>query len=336
MKKKVLTTLGRIELPKVHLLCPLKSKFNITVRLQEQMCWLGQVCVYREAEESFKKLCGLEISDQQIKRVCTYYGEVLDEVIQANIEPMIPKLEETTSEDPTYVMMDGAMLFTRPKEWKELKLARIFMGSKVIDIQKSRSEITDTVYCSHLGGVNKFFPKLERHLQGYRNLVVVGDGAKWIWNWCEDNYPGCVEILDFYHAKEKLVILGNLYFKDKQKKDEWLNQQLSLLRNNEVYQVILNVKKLSCRTEKSKEAKAKLVKYYTEHEDRMKYKTYREAGLLIGSGPIEAAHRSVIQQRMKLSGQKWSIRGANAVANLRCFSKSNAWDKINEIIKAAA
>lgn len=50
----------------------------------------------------------------------------------------------------------------------------------------------------------------------------------------------------------------------------------------------------------------------------MIYKTFKEKGYVIGSGPIEVAHRSVIQQRMKLSGQKWSIKGANAIANLRC------------------
>ena len=331
-----MTRLGKVNLPKTHLLCPKKSQFSISPQLQEQMCWLGQTSVYREAEEAFIKLCGLEISDQQIKRVCTYYDAVLDDVIEANIEHMIPKLDATKSDDPTYLMMDGAMLFTRPKDWKEIKLARIFKGSKVVDIQKGRSEITETVYCSHLGSVDRFFPKLERHLQEYRNLVVVADGAKWIWNWCEDNYPGCTEILDFFHAKEKLVILGNSHFKDKQKKDRWLDTQIIHLSNNGVYEVILNVKKLSCRNEKSKEAKANLIKYYTDHEDRMQYKTYRDKGLLIGSGPIEAAHRSVIQQRLKLSGQKWSINGANAIANLRCFHKSNAWGTIVKIIKAAA
>ncbi len=68
----------------------------------------------------------------------------------------------------------------------------------------------------------------------------------------------------------------------------------------------------------------------------MSYKTYKNKGLLIGSGPIEAAHRNVIQQRLKLSGQKWSIKGANAVANLRCYNKSNSWELIDQIIKLAA
>ena len=184
----------------------------------------------------------------------------------------------------------------------------------------------------HLG-IHDFFPKLERHLTTYKHLVVVGDGASWIWNWCEDNYPGCVQILDFFHAKEKLVLLGSAHFRDPEKRRIWLDTQLELLRDNGVYEVIRNVERLPCRTESSKEAKTKLLRYYEEHEDKMQYKTFRDKNYKIGSGPIEAAHRSVIQQRMKLSGQKWSVDGANAIATLRCYRYSNAWTIVEQLIK---
>lgn len=331
-----MTKLGRVDLPKTHPLCPKKSGFKMTAKVQEDVCLLGQTGVYQEASELAERLMGLQISDQQIRRVCTAYGTVLGQAIKANIEPMIPKLKATNDEDPTYLMMDGSMLFTRSGEWKELKLARVFKGSKVIDIQLRRSEIIDTVYCSHLGSVKDFFPKLERHITSYKHLVVVGDGASWIWNWCEDNYPGCVQILDFFHAKEKLVILAKAHFRDDDKQKIWMEKQLKLLKDDGVHQVIANVEKLPCRNETSKEAKIKLLKYYEEHEDRMIYKTFKEKGYMIGSGPIEAAHRSVIQQRMKLSGQKWSIKGANAIANLRCYRSSSSWGIVTDLIKKIA
>lgn len=135
-------------------------------------------------------------------------------------------------------MMDGALLFTTKNEWKELKLARIFKGSKVVDIQANRSEIVENVYVSHLGSVNEFLPKLERHLVDYSNLVVVGDGARWIWKWCEDNYPGCVQILDFFHAKEKLVLFAKEHFGCVDKRSNWLYAKLELLRNNGVDRLI--------------------------------------------------------------------------------------------------
>ena len=68
----------------------------------------------------------------------------------------------------------------------------------------------------------------------------------------------------------------------------------------------------------------------------MQYKTFKENNFLIGSGPIEAAHRNVIQQRMKLSGQRWTMKGAQQMANLRVVHKSKQWDKLTDLIKLAA
>ena len=68
----------------------------------------------------------------------------------------------------------------------------------------------------------------------------------------------------------------------------------------------------------------------------MFYGTYKEKGVLIGSGPIESANRNIVQQRLKLSGQKWTIKGAQRVVNLRAYQKSNRWNEVVEIIKMAA
>ena len=57
----------------------------------------------------------------------------------------------------------------------------------------------------------------------------------------------------------------------------------------------------------------------------MAYGEYRRQGLMIGSGPMEAAHRTVLQARMKRSGQHWSIAGARSMINLRVMLKSDCW-----------
>lgn len=61
------------------------------------------------------------------------------------------------------------------------------------------------------------------------------------------------------------------------------------------------------------------VNYYAENEDRMRYKTFKEQGYMIGSGPIESTRKKVVHQSMKLFGQRWSIKGPNSIANLRCY-----------------
>ncbi len=303
--------------------------------LQLLVCLLGQLMVYEEASKVIKKLLHVDISSPQIQRVCRFYGGLLDPLIERNIEEYIPTLSGVSGDDRVYVMVDGSFLPARNKEWKEIKLGRIFNEQKIIPIHSKRKEVIESIYVSHMGSVDEFFPKLERHLVPYKNKVIIADGATWIWNWAEDNYPGALQILDFYHAKEKLVLFANHYFKDDEKRKNWIAQRSQDLKENRVEAVIEQVKSMRCKGEKAKEFKDKLIKYYIEHADRMMYKTYTDQGLLIGSGPVEAAHRSVLQQRMKLSGQKWSKEGANAIANLRCYYKSGAWEIIEKVIRAA-
>lgn len=321
---------------KGHVLTEGTSKFGISKRVQEFMCLLGQSVVYEESSELFEELLGIEISGPQIQRVCCHYGKAIDSLINSNCESVIPRLEPRNKEDFVYVMMDGSMIYTREDKWRELKLGRVFPQSQIVQIQKNRRQVMRSIYVSHLGSVNDFFPKFEWHLVGYKNKVIIGDGAKWIWNWANDNFPGACQILDFYHAKEKLVIFARHQYKEEEIRKKWMNQQLERLLDNGLEEVLLTLKSCRSANPEAKIAKQKVIDYYTEHDERMQYKTYRDKGLLIGSGPIEAAHRSVIQQRMKLSGQKWSIDGANAIANLRCYRSSGDWKLVKKIIAAAA
>lgn len=69
----------------------------------------------------------------------------------------------------------------------------------------------------------------------------------------------------------------------------------------------------------------------------MDYKRYKNVGAgLIGSGTIESAHRTVVQKRMKQSGQRWSNKGAQNMLNLRVLSMNKQWDKVVDMIKNAA
>lgn len=318
-------------------MCQGTSKFVISERMRGMMCLVGQAVVFEEGCELIKALMGLDVGSSQLQRVCTHYGNQVDPLIKSNCESIIPRLKSNDQQqNSVYVMMDGSMIFTTEHEWRELKLGRLFYDCQVVDIQEKRREVLDSVYVGHLGSVDDFFPKFERHLVGYPNKVIIGDGAKWIWNWAEDNYPGAIQILDFYHAKEKLVTFARHQFKEEQVRLQWVKQQTDKLLDNGLEQVLANLRSCRAKNHEAKLAKQKAIDYYIEHDDRMQYKTYREQGLMIGSGPIEAAHRSVIQQRMKLSGQKWSIEGAQAMTNLRCYKHSGAWKKIKAIIAAAA
>ena len=70
-----------------------------------------------------------------------------------------------------------------------------------------------------------------------------------------------------------------------------------------------------------------------DNQYRMKYNECLEYGLFIGSGAIEAAHRTVVQCRMKRSGQRWSPKGAQNMLNLRVTYMSDQWHKIIDLIQ---
>ncbi|MEM6815580.1 MAG: hypothetical protein AAF600_14535 [Bacteroidota bacterium] len=64
----------------------------------------------------------------------------------------------------------------------------------------------------------------------------------------------------------------------------------------------------------------------------MQYRDYLEKGWLIGSGPIASAHRTLIQQRLKLSGQRWTLLGAQQIINLRVAEKSGNRNLVKNLI----
>jgi hypothetical protein len=81
----------------------------------------------------------------------------------------------------------------------------------------------------------------------------------------------------------------------------------------------------------------KVIEYYSSNINRMKYAHYKTIGKgIIGSGAIESAHKTVIQCRMKLSGQRWSNDGAEKMLNLRTIKMNDQWCEVINLIKKAA
>ena len=306
--------------------------------MQEIICTLGQSYVFEEGEEILKKLLGLTISAKQIQRVSEHYGAALEnqEQVYASGKEQIKPLKLKTPKEPVYVMFDGSMIFTKEEGWKEIKVGRIFTESSCVAIQKDRKEIQQSQYVCHLGGHKEFFSKWENYTEPYLNKICIADGAKWIWNWATDCYPDMIQVLDFFHAVEKIGSYAALKYIDKQERMQWLETQKIRLRNNEVGKIITELKEHLAENEATQKVLTDAIRYYENNECRMQYKTYLDMGYLIGSGAIESAHRNVVQQRLKLSGQRWSIKRAQQIVNLRACKKSNRWDNLINTIRKAA
>ena len=196
-----------------------------------------------------------------------------------------------------------------PGGWKEIKLARLFKAHDVVAI-KERTTIRHSDYVAHPGNHVRFTQPVAARIGAKRNLIALGDGARWIWEFWSEYYPQAVQILDLYHVLEKLGVWARLLWGDGENCRDWMRLQQSRLEAGGVAEVMEAVQQERCVGEGHKEQQA-LLTYLTNNQSRMQYGTYLKSGYLIGSGAIESANREVIQQRLKLSGQPGHPRGCN-------------------------
>jgi hypothetical protein len=300
---------------------------------------MGQHLVFEEASEVIKTLSGIELNAKQIERICHKYGQWIEE---ADLELISESGKQVYSKDQSealhYASVDGSMYLTREQDWKEIKLGRIFKASDIVEVNENRNILVESTYVGHLGNHKDFLPKMEYHLDGLKNLVFVADGAKWIWNWIEDTYPNCIQILDYFHALEHLCQFAKQYYPDDKIREQWIEKQAKCLKEQDLNIFIKTIKDLPISMNpKVEENKYALLEYYNNHKSRMQYKNYLEQGLLIGSGAMEAAHKNVLQHRLKLSGQRWTLAGLQQMTQLRVVYKSGKWDRIKKFaIKNAA
>lgn len=332
IKKKVATRFGTIEVPNNHILNKSGGSFQMSSYLQELVCYIGQSNVFEEGSKILLKTNGIEVNAKQIERVCHYYGEELELSKREAKEPVIAVFNESLR----YVLMDGCMLLTKHDKWKELKLGRIFEAKELVDLSDKRSEIRKSVYVAHLGDSTTFLQKLEKEIQSYNQFVFINDGALWIWDWVQSNYPNAIQILDYYHAIEHLCDFANSYFKDEHEKKKWIEIQQTLLLSDKVDAVIETITAMQTKDSVLEIKKNGLLNYYTKNKKRMMYLTFKQKNLVIGSGAIEAAHRNVIQKRCKLSGQRWTPKGLQQIVNLRVECQSNRWENIIKLTNKMA
>lgn len=310
--------------------------FQMSPYLQERVCFVGQKEVYQEASTTLDELVGVAVTAKQIERVCHHFGALIEQAEPAPPPEPAPPAEATCSpEHPVYALADGSMVLTRETGWREIKLGRLF-SAQAHEKGETRGRITESIYTAHLGHYEAFLSKFEAELAAVPSgrLVFLADGAAWFWDWVSQAHPQAIQILDYYHCKGHLCKFAKVYFKDKTQRQHWIEAQQKRLFQDQVDAVIETIEGLAHRGVEDLIARGEILSYYRNNRTRMSYGSYRRQGLLVGSGPIEAAHRNVIQHRLKLAGQRWTEQGAQRVANLRVLRQSDRWDNVVELAKA--
>ncbi len=157
-----------------------------------------------------------------------------------------------------------------------------------------------------------------------RLLVFICDGAVWIWNLIGHYFPNAIQIVDWYHAVDRLKRIAEEAFSHAQERQAWLENSTEDLWQGRVEAVIEACQHLA---KKSNLAKQSLL-YYANHMERMRYAQFRAAGYLIGSGVIESGCKQIVTQRLKLPGAQWNVEGAVLTAKARTAWMSGNWHKL--------
>ena len=175
-------------------------------------------------------------------------------------------------------------------------------------------------------GLNLRREALRRGSATAGKVVVLIDGALCLETLGKINFPGCLQIVDFYHAMEHLdalagALLGKTHPDHKKQYRRWTK----LLLKNGVEKIIAQAREQSSG-QACAEAVEEALKYFVRNIARMQYGTFRKAGYFIGSGVIEAGCRTVVGARCKQSGMFWSKTGASNILSMRCIIQSRQWD----------
>jgi len=150
--------------------------------------------------------------------------------------------------------------------------------------------------------------------------VVMGDGAEWIWNLADQYFPGAVQIVDLYHARQHLWELARrLHPSDEASQKAWMKvHQRRLLDRGKIEKLVVALRSTASSNPEVIEKLRTEAAYFERNAVRMRYPQFRRQPLFVGSGVIEAGCKTVIGSRLKQSGMFWTVRGANAIVALRC------------------
>jgi len=219
--------------------------------------------------------------------------------------------------------------------WREPKLLAIC----VVGPDGKVSRQFEPIYDGTLGDADAVFDMLVGYLRALgahqaARLVLVGDGAHWIWNRAEQlrkqlGLPASrmTQIIDWYHAVEHLHSLSAVpaRWSAKQRK-QWVVKAKKLLWAGQTAPLVQSIDQLAVGR------RAKAVKehrdYFADNGPRMQYQTFKEAGLPIGSGIIESAVRRIVNMRLKAPGKFWDYDHAEQMLLLRSYLKSGRWHSL--------
>jgi hypothetical protein len=314
------------------------------------LCRLAARFPFEVAATELKAYCGLEVEGRQIQRVAQEMGPLVRQAQQ-----QLPPFKHDSGPIPVmYVAVDGTGVPMVPSELegragkqpdgsaktREVKLGCVFTQTTTDEEGLPMRDFQSTSYVAGFEPAADFMVRVRREAIRRRMaaallVVLLGDGADWIWVQGQKCFPMAFQILDLYHALEHLSALTKLLEAQPEvAKTLWQTWREQLLADA-VAEVLGEAGERAARLSgQTAESAAEEIGYFQNNQSRMFYGTYRALGFFYGSGVVEAGCKTLIGGRCKGSGMLWSEAGASHVLDLRCSLFGNqfdqVWDRLNQ------
>lgn len=329
----------------------LPFKMSVPMMLRTAF-WAQNQVSYQRAEDILQDECGVFVNDDTVRLVTNHIGGLVfaDDVKKARachdafLSGKLPYTCDRNGE--LYIQTDGAAVNTRLKDtqnstWKENKLGMVFSSDHIHFWTNKKGErqhrIEKKEYVSLIGNVDAFKPLLlscavKNGYGKYKKTIIISDGATWIRNMAEEIFPDAQHILDFFHLCENVYEFAKCVFSMNQARYEpWAKDVIKSLKESDHPSVL---RELSQFKDKSLPAgTVNLHGYISNNIRNIDYKSYLAQGYFIGSGAIESANKTVLQQRLKQAGMRWNITSAQNILTLRAKYESHLWEKeVNQFV----
>jgi hypothetical protein len=370
--KTVLTAVGRVEVSRPYYLCPqchegqfptdqkldiIHTGFSPGVRRMQAL--VGQNASFDHGREQMKLLAGFEITTKSIERVAESIGsdiarqehQEIDRAVQLNLPIIIGEPVPIL-----YVQMDGTgvpvvkkeiagrkgKLDGLPAHTREAKLGCVFTQTTWDKEGYAIRDPDSTTYTGAIENAEQFGKRLylETWKRGWSRAekkIVIGDGAEWIWNLAKEHFPGAIQIVDLFHARQHLWDLARLlYPSDTKRRNAWIGlYRKRWLDKGKIAKLVASLHSiLTTDPDLAKKIRTEAA-YFASNAARMNYPKFRKQHLFVGSGVIEAGCKTVIGHRLKQSGMFWTVNGANAILALRCSHLNGRFEDYWEGRRAA-
>lgn len=336
--RRVATSLGVTTLRRAYVPgkgCPLDEALGLvegfTPEAASMACFAGAMCEsYDKGEAAMLKLSGIEVPGRSIQRLVNAVSPQMEAEGADRRQGAYPR--EGTAVVNDQLDMTGVPM--RPEDLvetrgvdgdprkRQVKAGVGFRQVRGSDgrLQVEKSSIAHIVAFEDPWSFGDRMYEWERGrgLRDGMEHVVTADGAKWIWDQVGRVFPDAVQIVDFYHACEHLMELCRLMHpgKDETEAKALFGKRRAMLKAHGAPSLVRYFETNGPQSPNAAQIEARL-DYFRTNAGRMRYGVFRKKGYVIGSGAVEGACKSVINQRADLSGQRWHPEGALNVLRIR-------------------